>query len=79
MAVRYCSNCGKTCEHKEIIKQKPSPYGKSRKEQFKAFLSGFFSAATLSAPLASLDLIDRYEQCSHCQHMTLDNKGEEFQ
>ncbi|GAK86090.1 hypothetical protein JCM19238_3680 [Vibrio ponticus] len=41
MAVRYCSNCGKTCEHKEIIKQKPSPYGKSRKEQFKAFLSGF--------------------------------------
>lgn len=78
MAVRYCSNCGKTCEHKEIIKQKPSPYGKSRKEQFKAFLSGFFSGVTVGAGLASLELIDRYEQCTHCHHMTLDNKGEEF-
>lgn len=79
MSDRYCSNCGQTCEHREIIKQKKSPYGKSRKEQFKAFLSGFFAGAMVGGALASLELIDRYVQCTNCGHKTLDNKGEEFQ
>ncbi|GAB2644981.1 hypothetical protein BIY22_00725 [Vibrio panuliri] len=76
---RYCSNCGKTCEHIEIVKQKKSPYGKSRKEQFKAFISGFISGAAVGGALASLELIDRYVQCTQCRHLTLENKGEEFQ
>ncbi|WP_337916105.1 hypothetical protein [Vibrio cholerae] len=37
----FCEKCGKQTEHKELIKQKPSKYGKSKKEQFKAFLEGF--------------------------------------
>lgn len=41
MSDRFCEKCGKQTEHKEIIKQKPSKYGKSKKEQFKAFLDGF--------------------------------------
>lgn len=43
MTVQYCEKCNKDTEHKEIMKQKPSKYGKSKKEQFKAFLEGFFS------------------------------------
>ena len=42
MSTRFCEKCGKETEHKELIKQKPSKYGKSKKEQFKAFLEGFF-------------------------------------
>lgn len=78
MGVRYCEKCGKETEHKELIKQKPSKYGKSKKEQFKAFLEGFFGG--VASPLgASLDLIDRYVECSECGNKTLENYGDEFQ
>ncbi|OOE87978.1 hypothetical protein [Salinivibrio sharmensis] len=78
MNTRFCDKCGKETEHEEIIKQKPSKYGKSKKEQFKAFLDGFFGGA--ASPVgASLDLIDRYEVCTRCGHKTLKNQGGEFQ
>ncbi|WP_053029319.1 hypothetical protein [Vibrio cholerae] len=32
------------------MKQKPSKYGKSKREQFKAFLDGFFSSSAASLP-----------------------------
>ena len=73
----FCEKCGKQTEHKELIKQKPSKYGKSKKEQFKAFLEGFFGG--VASPVgASLDLINRYVVCSECGHKTLDNQGDEF-
>jgi len=78
MEVRFCEKCGKETEHKEIVKQKPSKYGKSKKEQFKAFLEGFFSGSA-SPALASLDLLDRYVECQECHHRTLENHGDEFQ
>ncbi|EMK6579132.1 hypothetical protein V9K10_003771, partial [Vibrio cholerae] len=54
-----------------------SKYGKSKKEQFKAFLDGFFGG--VASPVgASLDLIDKYVVCSVCGHKTLDNQGDEF-
>ncbi|WBA13479.1 hypothetical protein [Salinivibrio kushneri] len=78
MSTKFCDKCGKETEHKEIIKQKPSKYGKSKKEQFKAFLDGFFGG--VASPVgASLDLIDRYEVCTRCGHKTLKNQGDEFQ
>ncbi|MCD1213241.1 hypothetical protein [Vibrio cholerae] len=74
---RFCEKCSQKTEHKELIKQKPSKYGKSKKEQFKAFLDGFFGG--VASPVgASLDLIDRYVVCSVCGHKTLDNQGDEF-
>ncbi len=73
----FCEKCGKQTEHKELIKQKSSKYGKSKKEQFKAFLEGFFGG--VASPVgASLDLINRYVVCSECGHKTLDNQGDEF-
>ncbi|WP_059122242.1 hypothetical protein [Vibrio sp. MEBiC08052] len=78
MSTRFCEQCGKKTEHKEIIKQKPSKYGTSRKEQFKAFLNGFFGG--MASPVgASLDLVDRYIVCTQCHHHTLENHGSEFQ
>ncbi|QUM76238.1 hypothetical protein HWV00_08410 [Moritella sp. 24] len=78
MDIRFCDKCGKETKHKEMLKQKPSKYGKSKKEQFKAFLDGFFSG-TASPVLASLELIDRYVVCAECGYKTLDNQGDEFQ
>ncbi len=79
MNVRFCEKCGKDTEHKEIMKQKPSKYGKSRKEQFKAFLDGFFSGSAASLPgVASLEVTDRYIVCSNCGQATLENHGQEF-
>lgn len=78
MEVHFCKRCGKETEYKEVIKQKPSKYGKSKKEQFKAFLDGFFSGVA-SPALASLDLVDRYIVCSECGDKKLENHGEEFQ
>lgn len=78
MAMQFCDKCCKETEHKEIIKQKPSKYGKSKKEQFKAFLEGFFSG-TASPVLASLELLDRYVECQECGHRKLENHGDEFQ
>ncbi|HHF3110242.1 TPA: hypothetical protein ACPJ1P_004774 [Vibrio diabolicus] len=78
MSTRFCEKCGKETEHKELIKQKPSKYGKSKKEQFKAFLEGFFGGVASSVG-ASLDLIDRYMVCQKCGHKTLENQGDEFQ
>ncbi|WP_041396076.1 hypothetical protein [Photobacterium profundum] len=78
MAMQFCEKCCKKTEQKEIIKQKPSKYGKSKKEQFKAFLEGFFSG-TASPVLASLELLDRYVECQDCGHRKLENHGDEFQ
>ncbi|EGR2794521.1 hypothetical protein DU976_01240 [Vibrio navarrensis] len=78
MSMRFCEKCAKQTEHKEIIKQKPSKYGKSRKEQFKAFVEGFFSGVASPAG-ASLDLIDRYVVCTQCGQQSLENYGSEFQ
>ncbi|MCL9777175.1 hypothetical protein [Vibrio methylphosphonaticus] len=78
MSARYCEKCGKETEYKELIKQKPSQYGKSKKQQFNAFLSGFFGGVASPAG-ASLDLIDRYVVCLECGSKTLDNHGDEFQ
>ncbi|NVD08573.1 hypothetical protein FCU94_17140 [Vibrio sp. JPW-9-11-11] len=78
MSIQYCEYCGCATEHKEIIKQRPSPYGKSKKEQFKAFLSGFFGGVAVGAALASLELIDRYVVCQQCGTKKLENHGEEF-
>ena len=64
-------------DHEEMIKQKPSKYGKSKKEQFKAFLDGFFSGVA-SPVLASLELMDRYVKCGECGLTTLENHGDEF-
>ncbi|CAE6892426.1 hypothetical protein ACOMICROBIO_FLGHMIGD_00943 [Vibrio sp. B1FLJ16] len=62
------------------MRQKPSKYGKSKKEQFKAFLDGFFSGSAASLPAgASLELTDRYIICTSCGKETLENHGEEFQ
>ncbi|WP_434360383.1 hypothetical protein NF212_07810 [Parasalinivibrio latis] len=78
MDIRYCEKCGKETPHKELIKQKPSKYGNSRKEKFKAFLEGFFSGSA-SPVLASLDLVDRYVVCTECGHKVKENHGDEFQ
>ncbi|MDO6687253.1 MULTISPECIES: hypothetical protein [unclassified Agarivorans] len=78
MTRQFCQQCEKVTEHKEIVKQKPSKYGSSKMEQFKAFLEGFFGG-TASAVGASLDLVDRYVECEKCQLRTLENHGEEFQ
>ncbi|MEZ8104441.1 hypothetical protein [Vibrio cortegadensis] len=78
MNQQFCVRCNKETLHKEIIKQKPSKYGKSRKEQFKAFLEGFFSGVA-SPALASLELVDRYIVCQECGHKRLENHGDEFQ
>jgi hypothetical protein len=78
MSKQLCEHCGEETEHKEVIKQKPSKYGKSKKEQFKAFLDGFFGGR--ASPFgASLDLIDRYVVCKKCGHKKLENFGDEFQ
>lgn len=79
MAIQWCDKCATNTEHKEVIKQKPSQFGKSRKEQFKAFLSGFFSGVAVGGALASLELLDRYVVCQQCGHKKLENHGEEFQ
>ena len=83
MLKQFCKHCGEETEHKVIIKQKPSKYGKSKKEKFKAFLSGFFGGVlTNQYGGASLDLADsladRYVICLKCGRKTLDNIGEEF-
>lgn len=78
MLKEFCEHCAQQTEHKEIIKQKPSKFGKSRKEQFKAFISGFI-AGSASPAGASLDLIDRYLICQKCGHKKLKNCGDEFQ
>ncbi|WP_038173475.1 MULTISPECIES: hypothetical protein [Vibrio] len=78
MTIQFCDKCARPTAHKELIKQKPSPYGKSRKEQFKAFLSGFFGGIAVGPALASLELIDRYVVCQECGHKKLENHGEEF-
>ncbi|KLN65290.1 hypothetical protein [Vibrio sp. VPAP30] len=80
MNIRFCEKCKMNTEHKEVMKQKPSEYGMSRKEQFKAFLSGFFSGSAASLPGgASLELTDRYVACSVCGETILENCGDEFQ
>lgn len=80
MNTRFCEQCGEETTHKEVMKQKPSKYGKSKKEQFKAFLDGFFSGSAASLPAgASLELTDRYIVCTQCGKQTLENYGEEFQ
>ncbi|MGY2576037.1 hypothetical protein [Vibrio sp. C8] len=80
MNTRFCEQCGEETTHKEVMKQKPSKYGKSRKEQFKAFLDGFFSGSAASLPAgASLELTDRYIVCTQCGKQSLENHGEEFQ
>ncbi|SHE42717.1 hypothetical protein [Vibrio gazogenes] len=80
MKTRFCENCGQDTEHKEVMKQKPSKYGQSRKEQFKAFLDGFFSGSAASLPAgASLELTDRYVVCTMCGKETLENHGTAFQ
>ncbi|EGA64899.1 hypothetical protein L1D54_03495 [Vibrio brasiliensis] len=79
MTVQWCEKCAQQTEHKEVMKQKPSQYGKSRKEQFKAFLSGFFTGVAVGGALASLELVDRYVVCQKCGHKKLENHGEEFQ
>lgn len=62
------------------MRQKPSKYGKSKKEQFTAFLDGLFSGSAASLPAgASLELTDRYIVCTQCGKSTLENHGEEFQ
>ena len=78
MNARYCDKCGRSTEHKELIKQKPSKYGDSKKEKFKEFLSGFLGGMASPAG-ASLDLIDRYVVCLECGTKTLENHGDEFQ
>ncbi|KXF81913.1 hypothetical protein [Enterovibrio coralii] len=80
MSKRFCEVCGSDTEHKEVMKQKPSKYGKSKKEQFKAFLDGFFSSSSTSIPGgASLELTDRYIVCAICGKATKENHGSEFQ
>ncbi|BCK22635.1 MULTISPECIES: hypothetical protein [Vibrio] len=80
MSTRFCKKCGKNTEHKEVMKQKPSKYGKSKREQFKAFLDGFFSSSAASLPGGiSLELTDRYVVCAVCGSATLENHGEQFQ
>ena len=80
MNKRFCEECGEKTEHRETIKQKPSKYGNSKKEQFKAFLDGFFSGASASLPGgASLELTNRYIVCEKCGKQTLENHGTEFQ
>ncbi|TKF25166.1 hypothetical protein [Enterovibrio norvegicus] len=80
MSARFCEKCAKETSHKEVMKQKPSKYGKSKKEQFKAFLDGFFSGSASSLPAgASLEVTDRYVVCSECGNQTLENHGNEFQ
>ncbi|AAF96368.1 conserved hypothetical protein [Vibrio cholerae MAK 757] len=80
MSTRFCEKCGKNTEHKEVMKQKPSKYGKSKREQFKAFLDGFFSSSAASLPGGvSLELTDRYVVCAICGSATLENHGEQFQ
>jgi hypothetical protein len=39
---QFCEPCGEEAGHKEVIKQKPSKYGKSKKEQLKGFPFSFF-------------------------------------
>ncbi|UTH75012.1 hypothetical protein [Chromobacterium sp. IIBBL 290-4] len=78
MTMQFCEVCGKATEHKELIKQKPSKYGASRREQLKAFVDGFFSGVG-GGGAAAIDLIDRYVVCQECGHKKLENHGEQFQ
>ena len=65
MTKTYCEHCKKLTEHREVVKQKPSEYGNSRKEKIKAFLGGFFSGWGGSG-LAWLDHVDHYAVCDEC-------------
>ncbi|WP_432463541.1 MULTISPECIES: hypothetical protein [unclassified Agarivorans] len=78
MLTQFCQTCGEQTEHQQLLKQKPSKYGTTKKEQIKAFIEGFF-AGQASPVGASLDLIDRYLVCQKCGRKTLANQGDEFQ
>lgn len=43
MSKRFCPRCEMDTEHREKIRQKPSSYLDTKRGQFRAFLSGFFS------------------------------------
>ncbi|PKG37842.1 hypothetical protein [Psychromonas sp. Urea-02u-13] len=72
MPIQLCEICGEETAHKEAIVQKPSKYGKSKKEQFKAFLSGFFLSDASVSDLSHA-LTDRYVICEKCGHKKLEN------
>ncbi|PKF61048.1 hypothetical protein CW745_12100 [Psychromonas sp. psych-6C06] len=78
MSKQFCSKCNHETLHKELIKQKPSKFGTTRKEKFRAFISGFI-AGSASPVGAALDLMDRYVVCQQCGCKRLDNQGDEFQ
>lgn len=78
MAQRYCEHCKKNTEYREIVRQKPSKFGTSRKEKVKAFFSGFFSGWG-SGGLAWIELTDRYVVCQECGEQVKENFGEKFQ
>jgi len=76
MSYQFCEKCNKKTKHKEIVKQKKSKYGSSKKEQFKAFLSGFFSG-TGGHGFASMELTQVYLVCEECGFSKAEHFAEE--
>ncbi len=80
MSTRFCEKCGKNTEHKEVMKQKPSKYGKSKKRAAQGISRWIFSSSAASLPGGvSPELTDRYVVCFICGSATLENHGEQFQ
>lgn len=77
MSKQFCPRCEMDTKHREKIRQKPSPYPDTKRGQFRAFLSGFFSGIG-GHGIAALELLDRYVVCEQCGLETLENQGEEF-
>lgn len=72
-----CPDCGCDTSHVQLLMQKKSKYGSSKKEKFKEFIDGFLSG-TASPVLASLELIDRHLICEKCGVRRIVNEGQEL-
>lgn len=74
----HCPACNMETSHIQLLLQKPSEYGTSKKEQVKAFVSGFISGSA-SPVLASLELLDRHLICEKCGVRRVENEGQELE
>lgn len=72
-----CPTCGFDTSHIQLLMQKESKYGSSKKEKIKEFVDGFLSG-TASPALASLELIDRHLICEKCGVRRIVNEGKEL-
>lgn len=77
---QYCSQCGKTTKHKEMVQHKKSKYEKTVWGGLKEFIiERFLIPECTDYTLKAICDLDRYVVCEVCGKKTLDNKGEELE